>query len=359
MRFVIIGGSYSGLTAADCVFKECRDAEVVMISTSTHSYFNVAAPRVLVEIDKLPRLFYSVEEFLSNHCKNDNRYSFIQGTVTKVLVTANGIEYNDTDTNTTKTIDFDYLIVASGCSGDPFQLSASHIQTMKGLKELHLAIEASHDIAIIGAGPTGVEVAGEIGGEYGHKKNITLYGSKGRVLASFIPRLGENAEKKLNSVNVHIANNKTVISKTENVLRFNDGTSAKADLIIPTKLTPNSGFMYHIFVDSKGHLITDDYLRVTKTIWAFGDIVDKGQRNVPDMYYQQYKTLKANIKNVIQQTPNDKCLVKYTPSADNIILLISRTGGVGLFDRYMIPSFCVWWIKGRDYAIDKAPQILK
>lgn len=27
MRFVIIGGSYSGLTAADCVFKECRAIE--------------------------------------------------------------------------------------------------------------------------------------------------------------------------------------------------------------------------------------------------------------------------------------------------------------------------------------------
>jgi NADH dehydrogenase FAD-containing subunit len=72
---------------------------------------------------------------------------------------------------------YDALIVATGAraaDGPPWKAYRSYEQTSASLYEIQEMIKNANSVVVGGGGPTRVETAGELGYEYGRKKEITL-----------------------------------------------------------------------------------------------------------------------------------------------------------------------------------------
>lgn len=74
-------------------------------------------------------------------------------------------------------LDYDFLILATGSrTGEhtPFKSLGSTEDTKATLHEFQAQVKNSSTIVVAGAGITGVEVAGELGFEYGQRKKVYL-----------------------------------------------------------------------------------------------------------------------------------------------------------------------------------------
>jgi NADH dehydrogenase FAD-containing subunit len=76
-----------------------------------------------------------------------------------------------------KNLGYDFLILGTGSTtkvDTPFKSRGSTEATKEAIHDYQARIKAAETIVIVGAGPTGVEVAGELGSEYGLLKEIIL-----------------------------------------------------------------------------------------------------------------------------------------------------------------------------------------
>jgi apoptosis-inducing factor 2 len=155
-------------------------------------------------------------------------------------------------------------------------------------------IESSESVLIIGGGPTGVELAGEIVVDYPEKK-VTLV-HRGPRLLEFI---GDKASKKcldwLTSKKVDVLLQQSVdlssLSDSDNSYKTSGGETVVADSHFVCIGKPLSSSWLHSSIlkeclDNKGRLMVEKDLRVKgyNNIFAIGDITD-----IPvSLHYKRY-----------------------------------------------------------------------
>ena len=359
-HIVIIGGSYAGLHAAKTIFgHKDQSIRISLISPSTHAFFTVASPRLIAEPDKIQQTIFPIEETLKKHSEGIN-YKFIQGKVEIADFDNNSLTVENAQGKIT--IEYDYLVVASGCRADhaAFRLSGDHENTVDSIKKLNKSTKSAKRIIILGGGPTGVETAGELGFLYGKEKEIVLYTG----LTGPLEYLGDSKSKastnKLTDLGVKVVNNKRSTSVDESGARskviFEDGSSDEADVVIPVYgLKPNSEFLDKKFLDSRGYLKTDKYFRVEghSNILGLGDILSVGENTIVNLTYAQKATFESIVDFEFFGNKNSK-LKPYSPIKTTIIVPISRNGGIGLAFGWSVPSFLVKFLKSKDFMIPKA-----
>jgi len=145
-------------------------------------------------------------------------------------------------------------------------------------------IESSGSVLIIGGGPTGVELAGEIVVDYPDKKVTLIH--RGPRLVEFI---GDKASKKtldwLTSKKVDVLLQQSVdlgsLSDTEKVYKTSGGETISADCHFVCIGKPLSSSWLHDTIlkeslDNKGRVMVEKDLRVKgyNNIFAIGDITD-------------------------------------------------------------------------------------
>ena len=145
-------------------------------------------------------------------------------------------------------------------------------------------IESSGSVLIIGGGPTGVELAGEIVVDYPDKKVTLIH--RGPRLVEFI---GDKASKKtldwLTSKKVDVLLQQSVdlgsLSDTEKVYKTSGGETVTADCHFVCIGKPLSSSWLHDTIlkeslDNKGRVMVEKDLRVKgyNNIFAIGDITD-------------------------------------------------------------------------------------
>lgn len=244
---VIIGGSYAGIKAAEIILGSNKSVRLTMISSSSHAYFNVAAPRALVEPAISEKLFFPVEEKLQKLGRG--KATFVLGKVEKVDHVQKTVLYQDS-TKSDTTISYDFLVIASGTkSHSPaFKLDGDYKETKDTLRDLYKKITDASDIIVLGGGATAVEVAGEIGYTYGKDKSVFIYTGASGPLMGWLPTVTDQATKQLEDVNVKVVNN-IRFSKLEQIgdrteVTFDDESSKTVDLVILAfGVSPNSSFL--------------------------------------------------------------------------------------------------------------------
>lgn len=202
-NIVILGASFAGLSAAhyflDNIVKSLSTIahppkyRVVLISPSSHFYWNVGAPRALVSPSLIPhsRSFVSIEEGFKQHPFTD--FTFNQGTVIAVDPSARNVTvilasptYNPRGSTSTRktshvssasrthtassrfstiqTVPYHALILATGSSAiSPLlSLHGPHENTINALNTFHDKANQAKSILIVGGGPSGVESAGQL-----------------------------------------------------------------------------------------------------------------------------------------------------------------------------------------------------
>lgn len=184
-----------------------------------------------------------------------------------------------------RTLTYDHLVLATGSrsttSSVPWKVLDSYDETVSLLDSTRERVGAAQHIVVAGGGATGVEVAGELGFEYGKQKEITLLCGGPTLLEG--DSVGPAAKAELLKLNVKIKYDARVAGareladgKTE--VSLQSGESITADLYLPTMgMKANAEMMDGMYLTDKGYVAVDEFYRVkgaeNEGVWALGDIV--------------------------------------------------------------------------------------
>jgi NADH dehydrogenase FAD-containing subunit len=202
LNIVILGGSFAGLSVAHNflqktieqlgITKTAPKYRVVLVSPSTHFFWNISAPRSIVSPNSIPhtKSFVPILEAFSNYPKN--RFSFIHGSAIDVDVNQRNVTINvigkftspivgfntrwthsaearssvigNERRQSSQTISYHALIFATGTSAESplLSLHGPHEKTTAALDTFHARLRDASSIVIAGGGPSGVECAGQL-----------------------------------------------------------------------------------------------------------------------------------------------------------------------------------------------------
>ncbi|KAK9733157.1 hypothetical protein RND81_04G047400 [Saponaria officinalis] len=191
---------------------------------------------------------------------------------------ATNVTENEVFTSNGDNVQYDYLVIATGhVNTDPVTRSESILKYQTALDNIRL----SKSILIIGGGPTGVELAGEIIDQFPEKK-ITLVHRGSRLLEFIGSKASQKALEWLTSKKVEVILGQSVnLTTEEGVFRTSSGETIIADCHFDCTGKPlgSSWLKDTIFsgsLDLQKRLAVDTNLRVKgfKNIFAIGDITN-------------------------------------------------------------------------------------
>ncbi len=244
-RVIIIGGGFGGLNVAKSLNK--AKMEVLLLDKMNHHLFQPLLYQVASAALSPADIAIPLREIMRAH-KNT---TVLMGDVTdidkekRLVILGNGETFN-----------YDYLVVATGArhsyfGNDAWEPMAPGLKTLLDALSIRERLLTSFERAercdsiteaakflnfvIIGAGPTGVEMAGAIA-EIAHKtmiKNfrridpkkarIYLLEAAPRVLPPYPERLSKRAHKDLEKMGVRVMTGKRVTNVTEDGVQLEDG----------------------------------------------------------------------------------------------------------------------------------------
>lgn len=370
---VIIGGSFAGVHIAHALLKEVPSARVTLINPTPTFYFAIAAPRFLAKPHAFAPEQYLIPIARAFERYPSDRFDFVKGVVTSINVQAKTVTIHGA-----ASIAFDYLVIASGSTtastiandGTPIPFKQSNHDNMKQLiADAQKTIASSRNIVIAGAGPIGVELAGEIAEaaqESDRPVSITLISAGERVLPMLKAAGSTAAERLLSGKQIKIRTscrvNKAIPSKEAKTwdVVLDNGEVIKTDLYIPpTGVLPNNSFIPQEFLDESGWVKVDKQLRVQSTqartlpIFAAGDITNNSMR-LSFKAEEQAAVVAANIKSEILGHGKPRT---YDQGTSVLMLVpVGASGGTGQLFGCTPWSSVVRLIKGKDFFISKAPS---
>ncbi|XP_077230255.1 uncharacterized protein LOC143863472 [Tasmannia lanceolata] len=294
-RVVVVGGGIAGgLLVKSLQFF----ADVILIDPKEYFEIPWAQLRCMVEPSFAERSVVKHAEYLRNG--RIIKSSAINVTDKEVL-TADGHMFP-----------YDYLVIATGHTDSVPQ---DRTQRLHQFQAENQKIKSAKSVLIVGGGPTGVELAGEIAVDYPDKK-VTLV-HKGPRLLEFLGNeefLGNKASTKtlkwLTAKKVDVLLNQSVdldsVSNEGGTYVTSAGKTIVADCIFGCVGRPlGSSWLEESVLkdclDRNGRLMVDENLRVRgrKNVFAIGDVT-----NIPEIkqgFYAQKHALVAakNIKLLI------------------------------------------------------------
>ncbi|WP_025252788.1 NAD(P)/FAD-dependent oxidoreductase [Corynebacterium vitaeruminis] len=253
---VVIGSGFGGLFAVQNL--KDADVDVTLIDRTNHHLFQPLLYQVATGILSSGEIAPSTRQVLADQ----ENVHIIKGEVTDINI-ADKLVTAELD-GFTKVLSYDSLIVAAGAGqsyfgNDQFAEFAPGMKTIDDALELRARIigaferaELTEDPAererlltfvVVGAGPTGVELAGQLAemahrtlaGEYNRfnpaNAKIILLDGAPQVLPPFGKRLGRNAQRALEKIGVTVKLNAIVTDVTENSVTYKSTTDGSVDTI--------------------------------------------------------------------------------------------------------------------------------
>ncbi|PME08334.1 NADH dehydrogenase [Corynebacterium ulcerans] len=246
---VVIGSGFGGLFAVQNL--KDADVDITLIDRTNHHLFQPLLYQVATGILSSGEIAPQTRQVL---LKQDN-VNVVKAEVTDINTSAKTVSASLGEYS--KTIEYDSLIVAAGAGqsyfgNDHFAQYAPGMKTIDDALELRARILGAFERAeicddpaerdrlltfvIVGAGPTGVELAGQLAemahrtlaGEYtrfnpANAKIILLDGAP-QVLPPFGKRLGRNAQRELEKIGVTVKLNAIVTDVDENSVTYKSTT---------------------------------------------------------------------------------------------------------------------------------------
>ena len=244
---VIIGSGFGGLFAAREL--DGADVDVTLISRTNFHLFPPLLYQVATGLLSTGEIATSTRQILGKQKNTD----VVRGDVTDINLDDNTVTFEEGQF--TRTYEYDSLIVAAGAGqsyfgNDHFAEFAPGLKTLDNALEIRARLVTAFERAevaedpeererlltfvIVGAGPTGVELAGQIA-EMAHRSfrdeysnfrpssaKIILLDGAPQVLPPFGKRLGRKAQRELERIGVIVRLNAMVTNIDETSVTFKD-----------------------------------------------------------------------------------------------------------------------------------------
>ncbi|KAK4948965.1 hypothetical protein LTR10_012338 [Elasticomyces elasticus] len=395
-NIVILGASYAGLGAAHSILKHilpCLPSDgpasykVILVNSSSKWFVRHASPRAAASEQLIPydKLFLDIEPGFKQYGLN---FEFIEGKASAwdpadrnvSIVTAGGERVE---------VRYHALVLATGSKTFSPLFSATevgHQQTRAELDAIHAKLTSANNIVIVGGGPTAVETAGELG-EYlngaagwfasrpsSPKASITVITNASQLLPQLRATIGQQAERFLNRVGVDVRYETKVSSSHsepngKTVVVLHDGEEIETDIYIPAMgIQPLSSYVPAELKNEAGYIKQNTgTLRVDAAgarVYAIGDVGEASHNSIMDII-DQIPVLTTNIRRDLLAAHKDvlanadsKDRVFKVNTTETQLVPVGRSKGVGAILGYRLPSFLVWLIKGRDFMLSGAVDML-
>ena len=344
----IIGGGYGGAAVAKALEAE---ADVVLIDPRD-AFVNAAGSlRAVTQPDWAGNMFFPFDTLLT------------RGTVVRdraVSVDPRGVALASG-----RRVEADYLVLATGSSyAYPAKPDAESIgEALDDYRRTHKELVGAERVLIVGAGPVGLELAGEIK-EVWPGKHVTVVDPAERLLPGFEPGIVEDLHRQLDELAIHVrlGTGLTALPATEPgraetfTVTTTDGDEITADIWFRAHgVRVNSDYL------ADGRLTTrtpQGQVPVTETlnvrghdhVYAVGDITDVAEAKRAG-YAMQHAEVVA--QNIAAQLRGEQPPARYQPSPHVMILLpLGPRGGVGQLPTpdgpAVVPAATVAEYKGAD-----------
>jgi apoptosis-inducing factor 2 len=347
---VVVGGGYGGTAVAKALDET---ANVVLVEPKDAFMHNVAALRALVDPTWLPRIFLPYQGLLARGRVVRDRAARVEP---GLVVTASGEE-----------IPADYVVLATG-SSYAFPAKTDQIDTEKAQEQVraaHRALAQADRVLLLGAGPVGIELAGEIRAVW-LEKSIVLLDERDDVLSGpFRPELRAELRAQLDEFKVELLLGSRLRQAPPTApgelgsftVTTEDGAEVGADIWFQCYgVVPASDYLGNALLPARrpdGYLEVGPTLQVTgqTTVFALGDL-STADAKMAGFAGRQAVTVAANVNALISGGVD---LVDYESMGPAIVVPIGPAGGAGQFPgQYeIVGREVVSEVKGRDMMVDR------
>ncbi len=355
-KIVIIGAGFGGISIA----KSLKNKPVEVLLIDQHNYHNFQPLMYQIATGGLEpdSIAYPVRRIFRDH-KN---ISFRMAMVHKLIVASQTLETSIGD------ISYDYLVIATGSTTNYYNFeSVKHkLLTLKSVPdalnmrsyiyqnlEKALVYQDSDEstilmnVAIIGGGPSGIELAGALS-EMKHyvlpkdfpgldfnKMNIHLYEMAPELLSNMSDQASNKTLEYLERLGVKVFLNAKVEHYDGKTLNIAEGDDFKTDTVIWTagvKAAVIEGLPDESIMKG-GRILVDEFnaVKSVQNVFAIGDVAacvtEENPQGLPmlaPVSQQQGKTLSANLMNLV----NNKKMIPFSYFNKGVMATIGRNKAV-------------------------------
>lgn len=318
----VIGGGYGGVAVAKAL-----DAvtDVTLIEPKDSFVHNVAALRAIVDPQWVDQVFFPYDRLLS------------RGEV--VHERAVNVDANSVTLGSGRQVTADYIVLATG-SGYPFPAKIGendHMTAKARLRSTHEALAESKQVMLVGAGPVGLELAGEIKAAW-PEKEVTIVGRDDDIVPGDYPeRFRDELHRQLAALEIKLVLGDALADDPGvapgNVEPFTvgleSGARVAADIWFACYgVTPVSDYLAEDLSAARqpnGQITVNDDLRLPgqSTVFAIGDLTAIPEPKQAAAAEEHAGVVVANITALLS---GDE-LIAYEPGPAGIVLPLGPTGG--------------------------------
>ncbi|MFF8600172.1 NAD(P)/FAD-dependent oxidoreductase [Streptomyces sp. NPDC015232] len=346
----VIGGGYGGASVAKAL-DEQTDAEVVLVEPKDAFEHAAGSLRALVRPDWAPNIHFRYDRLLR------------RGRVIRERATA--VDAGAVTLASGARVEADHIVLATGSRYPRPAKSGldSAEEALARLRATHAELAAAERVLIAGAGPVGLELAGEIKAVWPGKR-VVLVDPAPELLPGFAPELRADLLAQLAALDVELRLG-TALAEEPPVgtglartfaVRTTDGTELTADLWFRAYGgRVESDFLTGGLAKARtpdGRVRVDEHLRVAgqDRVYAVGDITDLAEAKMAGYAMQHAQVVAENIAAALR---GEEPAATYRPSpVPSVLLPLGPTGGVGQVPSedgpQLLPAETVAAYKGAD-----------
>ncbi|UJW35558.1 FAD-dependent oxidoreductase [Saccharothrix sp. AJ9571] len=346
---VVIGGGYGGASAA----KALDDvADVVLVEPKDRFVHHVGALRGLVEPEFADQLFLPYDRLLQRgRVVRDHAVAADAGAVTL---------------GSGERLEADYLVLATGASYPfPAKFADHDTEAAKAkLRAAHDELAGAASVLLLGAGPVGLELAGEIKAKW-PEKAVTIVDPAPELVPGFPQEFRASVREQLEELGVELLLGTSVETPPAEggfTVATADGTKITADLWFRCfGNVPATGYLTGALAaarqpDGRVEVTPDLRLAGQEKVFAIGDITAVPEAKMARAAAEHAEVVAANIRVLIQ---GDGELATYEAAPPGMALPLGpHKGATYTLESGLLDAATTSQIKGTDLMVGRFVTLL-
>lgn len=361
MRVVVVGGGYGGIAVARALddIASAPYPEVTLVEPRETFVHNVAALRCLVDPGWADRVFLPYDRLLRRGRIVHDR---------AVNVTA-----NDVTTSSGERIAADYIVLATGSSYPfPAKFATTDVwSTIATIRIAHDDLAAAANVLLVGAGPVGLELAGEIKAAWPDKAVAVVDPAQDILGGAFSAEFRAELRRQLDILGVELILGTTLRDEPPSapgeaktfIVRTASEREITADIWFRCYgVTPVSGYLAADLASARradGALHVTPQLRLSGqgTVFAVGDLTAIPEPKTAKAAGLHAAVVATNIRALMRGVGE---LTTYRPGPPGLSLPLGPAGGASYSsERGMLDATTTAQLKGADLKVDTYRELLR